>query len=162
MLTISNKKLRKMPDQNMISRNCHCLNYARMQRDLVYLFVITKVWHDKYFLFIWVFRTSTHNLCLLPYGEPSDTWPWCGETPKSTLVTLVQSSLIKACAFFCYRQVHLQTTIHQTSAPSLQACNKLSKSDLWLQSFRETEWSVSIACIFYPSPFISLWMNSAP
>lgn len=82
--------------------------------------------------------------------------------PKTTLDTLVQSSLIKACAFFCYWQVHLQTTIHQTSTPSLQASNKLSKSDLWWQSFTETEWSVSIACIFYPSPFISLWMNSAP
>lgn len=82
--------------------------------------------------------------------------------PKTTLDTLVQSSLIKACAFFSYRQVHLQTTIHQSARPSLQACNKLSKSDLWWQSFIETEWSVSIACIFYPSPFIHLWMNSAP
>lgn len=43
---------------------------------------------------------------------------------------LVQPSLIKVCAFFYYRQVHLQTTIHHTSALSLQACNELSKSDL--------------------------------
>lgn len=78
------------------------------------------------------------------------------ETPTSTPDPLVQSSLIKAGAFFCYRQVHLQTTIHQTCAPSLQACNKFRKSDLWSQSFRETEWSVSTACIFYPSPLLFL------
>lgn len=45
---------------------------------------------------------------------------------------LVRPSLIKVCAFFYYRQVHLQTTIHHTSALSLQARNELSQSDLWL------------------------------
>lgn len=126
------------------------------------------------FFSLWLLKYSMINI-FRPCKSPGRAYTTCASCrkdnplvhdpawhPKTTLDTLVQSSLIKACAFFCYWQVHLQTTIHQTSTPSLQASNKLSKSDLWWQSFTETEWSVSIACIFYPSPFISLWMNSAP
>lgn len=99
----------------LFSSSSYCINLVH-----ILVFVITELWYDEYFLFLPVFRMSTAcAYCPMP-GEPSDIRPClyrCGETPKSTLETLVQPSLIKACAFFCYRQVHLQTTIHHTSAP---------------------------------------------
>lgn len=67
--------------------------------------------HNKAFLYVFFFfffpfpaamRKESHSGLLKP--------------PTSSPAPLVQSSLIKAYAFLCYRRVHLQTTIRQASA----------------------------------------------
>lgn len=83
------------------------------------------------------FTRRTANATSSPGGACTGLWktllmhePVCTDVGGHPNM-FVQSSLIKACAFSCNRWVHLQTAIHQTSAPSLQAPNKLSQSDLW-------------------------------
>lgn len=83
------------------------------------------------------------------------------EPPTSSPAPLVQSSLIKACAFPCYRQVHLQTTIRQTSAlPLCRRAINPANVICGCNPLEKLNWSVSTASGVLPA--FAPAMNRAP